>query len=302
MNRDLFSKNKKYKKIGIAIIILVTLIIFFKNVRFQSVSEYKAQQQNMVDEYSRNNEKQSGNISSSPKIEGEDLGEDSTGSAISELNLSTMDNSENVGINSDGQIIDQNNVNNSTLNSTLNGTSSNNAYDNRNTADDNSGGTISNSIKNSNTNSNTNSNDNNGTSASEPRYVTCTIEIRCDTVLNNKSKWTNKKPFNIIPSDGVILDKMTISIQEGSKVYDVLMMATKMGNITIDSEPNYIISINQLAQMDVGNLSGWMYWVNDVKPSYGCSSYKVLEGDKIKWQYTCNMGEEFDTNGHLKQE
>ena len=33
-----------------------------------------------------------------------------------------------------------------------------------------------------------------------------------------------------------------------------------------------------------------MYKVNGDFPNYGCSSYKVKNGDTIKWLYTCDMG------------
>lgn len=294
MNQNLFSKNKKYKKIGIAVIAILTIIIFLRNVRFQSVSDYKAQQQSMVNEYNRNSDKQSVDVTTNSKIAGEDIGEDIgeviNGSISSETDIDTVDRSENKSIyNKDGQITDQNNMAN---NSTISGISSNNGSESGNIAGDNNGGTISVN----------DSKDNNSSADSETQYVTCTIEIRCDTLLNNMSNWTNKNknPSKIEQSDGIILEKMTISVKDGSSVYDVLMILQKINKISVESDPNYIISFNQLAEMDVGTSSGWMYWVNDVQPPYGCSSYPVIDGDNIKWQYTCNEGKEFEENGDLK--
>ena len=53
-------------------------------------------------------------------------------------------------------------------------------------------------------------------------------------------------------------------------------------------DSGYIEGINHLYEFDCGKESGWMYKVNDWFPNYGCSSYKVENGDNIVWCYTCN--------------
>ncbi len=52
----------------------------------------------------------------------------------------------------------------------------------------------------------------------------------------------------------------------------------------------YIEGINNLYEFDVGELSGWMYKVNNWFPNYVASRYVVKEGDNIEWVYTCNLG------------
>ena len=52
----------------------------------------------------------------------------------------------------------------------------------------------------------------------------------------------------------------------------------------------YIEGINNLYEFDTGELSGWMYKVNDWFPNYGCSRYQIKENDKIEWVYTCDLG------------
>lgn len=285
MNQNLFSKKKKLKKIGIAIIAILTIIIFLRNVRFQSVSEYKAQQQSMVDEYSSNSEKQSGDVTTNSKFAGEDIGELNNGSTSSEIDIDTVDMSENSSINNyDGQITDQHNMYN---NSAINGISSNGS-DSNNIAGDNSGGTISNN----------DSKDNNSSPGSEIQYVTCTIEIRCDALSNNMSKWTNKIssiPDNI-PSDGIILEKTTATVKNGSTAYDVLNNETKRKNIQVVSSFSwafntyYIQRIWGIGEKDAGDLSGWIYKINGQTLPYAISTYKVQDGDVISLLYTCNMG------------
>ncbi len=35
-----------------------------------------------------------------------------------------------------------------------------------------------------------------------------------------------------------------------------------------------------------------MYQVNGEFPNYGCSKYKLKDGDRIAWVYTCDLGKD----------
>ena len=61
----------------------------------------------------------------------------------------------------------------------------------------------------------------------------------------------------------------------------------------------YIRGINYLYEFSCGPLSGWMYKVNGEYPNYGCSKYKLKDGDVIEWVYTCDLGQ--DVGGAIKQ-
>ena len=52
----------------------------------------------------------------------------------------------------------------------------------------------------------------------------------------------------------------------------------------------YIEGIHNLYEFDCGELSGWMYKVNEWFPNYGCSRYQLRDGDVICWEYTCDLG------------
>ena len=58
----------------------------------------------------------------------------------------------------------------------------------------------------------------------------------------------------------------------------------------------YIEDINNLYEFDCGELSGWMYKVNDWFPNYGVSRYKLEQGDLVEFVYTCDFGR--DVGGH----
>lgn len=128
--------------------------------------------------------------------------------------------------------------------------------------------------------------------------LTCTITIRCDTILDNMQNLDPAKaPY--VPDNGVILREVTVEFEEGETVFDVLNRVCKQYNIPIEYswtpmyDSYYIEGINNLYEFDCGSESGWMYKVNGWFPNYGCSSYYLTGGENIVWCYTCNgLGED----------
>ncbi len=129
---------------------------------------------------------------------------------------------------------------------------------------------------------------------------TCTISISCATILNNLDSCDPDK-VELVPEDGWILKPMTVTFYEGESVFNVLQRVCKQYKIHLEFENTpmynsvYIEAINNLYEFDVGDLSGWMYKVNDWFPNYGCSRYSLKNGDVISWVYTCNLG--YDVGG-----
>lgn len=121
---------------------------------------------------------------------------------------------------------------------------------------------------------------------------TCTISIRCDTILNNMSDLKDGKN-KYVPSNGVILATSEIDFDEGETVFDVLKRACSLAGIQLEYSwtpmynSYYIEGINNLYEFDCGEESGWMYKVNGWFPNYGCSSYTLKDGDAIVFCYTC---------------
>lgn len=126
----------------------------------------------------------------------------------------------------------------------------------------------------------------------DPPASTCTISIRCDTILNNMGSLTPGKEA-YVPGNGVILSTTTVEFTEGETVFDILQRACSAAGIQLESSytpaygSHYVEGIHQLYEMDCGPESGWMYQVNGWFPNYGCSSYTVSQGDAIVWCYTC---------------
>lgn len=122
--------------------------------------------------------------------------------------------------------------------------------------------------------------------------MTCTIAISCDSILNNMSKLrAGKEAF--VPSDGCILDTMTMEFCQGETVLDILNRACGSKEIQLEYsyspayDSYYVEGIHHLYEFDCGSSSGWTYQVNGVYPNYGCSSYTLSDGDTILWSYTC---------------
>ena len=124
---------------------------------------------------------------------------------------------------------------------------------------------------------------------------TCTLSISCATILDNMDLCKEEKR-ELVPEDGWILKPMTVTFYEGESVFNVLQRTCKQQKIHMEFvntpayHSAYIEGIHNLYEFDVGNLSGWMYKVNDWFPNYGCSRYRLQDGDVVEWKYTCDLG------------
>lgn len=122
---------------------------------------------------------------------------------------------------------------------------------------------------------------------------TCTISVRCDTILNNMDSLDPDKA-GYVPSSGILLSKTTVTISDGDSAYDVLKRACSAAGLQLEASYTaaygsyYVEGIGHLYEFDCGPESGWMYKVNGWFPNYGCSSYTVSDGDNIVFCYTCN--------------
>ena len=132
-------------------------------------------------------------------------------------------------------------------------------------------------------------------SAEKKEELCCTIEVRCDKILDNISKLDDEKK-DLIPANGVILNKKEAVFKEGETVFDVLLRVLKESKIHLEfvktplNNNVYIEGINNIYEFDCGELSGWMYKVNDKFPNYGCGKYYLKKGDIVEFIYTCDLG------------
>lgn len=124
---------------------------------------------------------------------------------------------------------------------------------------------------------------------------TATLTVTSKTLLDNMDKLDPDK-VDLVPEDGVIYPAQTVTFYEGESVFDVLQREMKKNKIHMEfvNTPAlnsvYVEGINNLYEFDAGELSGWMYKVNDWFPNYGASRYILEDGDRIEWVYTCDLG------------
>ena len=124
---------------------------------------------------------------------------------------------------------------------------------------------------------------------------TCTLSVRCDTILEHMD-WLDPEKAELVPADGVIFPATQVTFYEGESVFTVLQREMKRAKIHMEFVDTpiyhsaYIEGINNLYEFDCGELSGWMYKVNDWFPNYGCSRYGLKDGDVVEWVYTCDLG------------
>ncbi len=134
---------------------------------------------------------------------------------------------------------------------------------------------------------------------------TCTISISCATILNNMDYLVPEKK-ELVPEDGWILKATKVTFYEGESVFNVLQRTCKQNKIHMEFENTpmynsaYIEGIANLYEFDCGDLSGWMYKVNEWFPNYGCSRYQLKDGDVICWVYTCDLGKDVGDNSLAK--
>ena len=84
-------------------------------------------------------------------------------------------------------------------------------------------------------------------------------------------------------------------VKKNTTVIDVLKKATSENEIKLVTVSSgfglYVKGIGQIEEKICGSSSGWMYKVNGNFPEYGASSYRLKDGDKIEWRFTCKQGD-----------
>jgi len=125
--------------------------------------------------------------------------------------------------------------------------------------------------------------------------LTCTMEVRCDTLLGKLDQMTPEKAA-LVPENGILLETVELEFNGGESVFDVFRKVLREEKIHFEYvdasayDSVYIEGIGNIYEFDCGPQSGWMFSVNDVYPGLGCSSYTLADGDVIVFHYTCDLG------------
>ena len=119
--------------------------------------------------------------------------------------------------------------------------------------------------------------------------ITCTVTIECKKVLANMDK-LKAGHESYVPSDGMILNNYSVTLENGCTAYDILKKACDDNGVKINMSngvySTYIVGFNNIDEKDCGSGSGWLYFINGSSPSKSCAKYLVKNGDSIVFSYT----------------
>lgn len=110
--------------------------------------------------------------------------------------------------------------------------------------------------------------------------------------------------YSIVIAAGEIpLPPTTMDIKDGDTVLNALINITKKNRVQMDYRGGqgataYVEGIDNVYEFDRGQGSGWMYRVNGIFPDRGAGAVRLLDGDRVEWLYTTNLG--VDLNANLK--
>lgn len=100
-----------------------------------------------------------------------------------------------------------------------------------------------------------------------------------------------------LPTDGIVAEVKDYPFYTGETVFDVLLKVLKENKIAINytggAKDAYVKSISGISDGQFGTMSGWIYTINGEFASVGCSQYLLSDGDKIEFNYSVNMADDF---------
>ncbi len=132
-----------------------------------------------------------------------------------------------------------------------------------------------------------------GSDAQEGMHVTLSVSVH--TLLEKKEKMDLEK-WELLPGDGWIFQPQQVEFHQGESVFNVLLREMKKNRIHMEFEStpmydsSYIQGIGNIYEFDCGELSGWMYSVNDMAPSLGTSNFMLEDGEVVRLMYSCDLG------------
>ena len=126
----------------------------------------------------------------------------------------------------------------------------------------------------------------------------CRITVECGEILKDEAEFSEDIIKNI-SEDGIII-KETAKFDDGETAFDILKREITNNKIQIDFEKSpvynsvYIKGIINIYEGDLGESSGWMFFVNGNLSETDASNYILNEGDDIVFSYVKDYNELFN--------
>lgn len=120
-----------------------------------------------------------------------------------------------------------------------------------------------------------------GCAKQEAGNLHCTVSIDASRVALS-STMAAHDAMEKLDSKLPALNKVDVAFSEGETALDVVVRALQENKIQYEiDDTNFFMGIGNLYNGDAGELSGWLYTVNDESLSSAASQYKVQEGDHV---------------------
>ena len=113
--------------------------------------------------------------------------------------------------------------------------------------------------------------------------IKVSLSIMCGTLES-----VDKDLMDKVSTDGEILKKTEFMITPGMTVLDVL----KASGVDFVENGGMVSEINGLGSGQAGEMSGWLFTINDEFPMDAVDQLTLNEGDEILFAYTCDGGED----------
>ena len=113
------------------------------------------------------------------------------------------------------------------------------------------------------------------------------------TVVVDCSEALSYEPSQYLPENGTMLS-CSVTVPEGSSAFNALIEAAKGQQLQVEHTGSafgeYVQGIGGLYEFDCGSESGWLYSINDERPSVSAGAYILSTGDVVEFFYTCSLG------------
>ena len=150
-----------------------------------------------------------------------------------------------------------------------------------------------NNTTNNNDSSNENEKPNEKPVDQDNQMINVSISIDCKTILDNQSDL--KDGYESFIKNGIILSSNSYKVKKNTTVIDVLKKATSENDIKLVTVSSafglYVKGIGNIEEKVCGSSSGWVYKINGTFANSAASSYRLKDGDKIEWRFTCKQGD-----------
>lgn len=129
----------------------------------------------------------------------------------------------------------------------------------------------------------------------EAKKITLSIDNR---MLSEKENFDKVKPEfqKYTNEDGFIIKDLSIEVYGDPTVLEILETVSKEKDVPVVisemSGMKYVSAINHLEGGSMGDMSGWLYNINNEEATVGADEMKVKENDKIVWAFSLDGGKD----------